>query len=375
MSDDFTARAEELLDEASALDDGPAKVMLLEEAVRLADSSGDAELGFDVRQDLIHAATFGGYPEKALVAFTWCLAHCDRDQGGQLGHGMLWKYKWIGNALPEFPQIPLGQIHGVLDDMARRYEKAGMSLRAVHKLRCGLAMGMGDREAARAHHRAWQQAPVDSVSDCAACERNHRVKYLCFMGREAEGVTHAAPILQGRLRCAEIPHATFARILLPLVRLGRPEEAMAYHRQGLRLVTRNRSFVREVAMHMTFLALTDNLPQAVRLLEKHLGWALEKEGHSRRFDFFLAARFVLERLGAAGKSAVRLRLPPAFPPHTESGKYELAELTAWFDADLQALGERFDARNGTDWFARRIAENRALKELVAPFPMPSRRGE
>jgi hypothetical protein len=375
MSGDYSVRVEELLDEASMLEDGPARLMLLEEAVRLADSAGDAELGFDVRQELIHAATFGGYPEKSLVAFTWCLAQRDRDHGGQLGHGMLWKYKWIGNALPEFPQIPLGQIHGVLDDMSRRYEQAGMSLRAVHKLRCGLAMGMGDREAARAHHRAWREAAVDSVSDCPACERNHRVKYLCFLGREAEGMTYAAPILQGRLRCAEIPHATFARVLVPLVRLGRVEEAMAYHRQGLRLVTSNRSFVREVALHLTFLALTDNLAHAVRLLEKHLGWALEKEGHARRFDFFLAVRFLLERLEAAGKAAVRLRLPAALPLRSPGGEYAVGELAAWFDADLQALAARFDARNGTDWFARRLAENRALKVLVVPFPVPSRQRE
>jgi len=373
MSEDHAARVEELLDEASLLEDGPTKVMLLEEAVGVADTHGDAELGFEVRQDLIHAATFGGYPEKALVAFTWSLAYCDREQSGQLGHGMLWKYKWIANALPEFPHITLTQIHGVLDDMTARYAKAGMSLRAVHKLRCGLAMGMGDRAAARAHHRAWQQAPADSVSDCAACERNHRVKYLFFQGKDEQGLAHAGPILQGRLRCAEIPHATLAHVLLPLVRLGRVEEAMAYHRQGLRLVTRNRSFVRELGMHMTFLALTDNLAQAVRLLERHLPWALEKEGQARRFDFFLAARFVLDRLEASGKASVRLRLPQGFALHSESGKYDVGELAAWFDADLQALAARFDARNGTDHFARRLAENRALKELVVPFPVPTRR--
>jgi hypothetical protein len=373
MSEDHAARIEELLDEASFLEDGPTKVMLLEEAVCLADSHGEAEFGFEVRQDLIHAATFGGYPEKALVAFTWCLAHCDRAEGGQLGYGMLWKYKWIANVLPEFPHITLAQIHGVLDDMAARYQKTGTSLRAVHKLRCGLAMGMGDRLAARVHHRAWQQAPADAVSDCAACERNHRVKYLFFQGKDEQGLAHAGPILQGRLRCAEIPHATLAHVLLPLVRLGRLEEAMAYHRQGLRLVTRNRSFVRELAMHMTFLALTDNLAHAVRLLERHLSWALEKEGQARRFDFFLAARLVLDRLAASGKSAVRLRLPQGFALHSESGKYDVGELADWFDADLQALAARFDARNGTDRFARRIAENRALKELVVPFPVPTRR--
>jgi hypothetical protein len=376
MSEDYTPQVEGLLDEASVLEDGPAKVALLEEAVRLADAHGNSGLGYEVRQELIHAATFGGYPEKALVAFTWCLAHCDRAADGQLEHAMLWKYKWVANALPEFPHIALEQIHAVLDDMATRYQRAGMSLRAVYKLRCGLAMGMGDRETARAQHRAWQHAPADAVSDCAACERNHRVKYLFFEGKDEEGLAHAEPILQGRLRCAEIPHATLARVLLPLVRLGRVEEAMAYHRQGVRLVRRNRSFLRELGLHMIFLALTDNLAHALRLLERHLGWALEKEGEARRFDFIVAARFVLARLQAAGKTVVRLRLPPGFALQRPEGKYEVDELSAWFEADAEDLAARFDARNGTDWFAQRIRESRALKELVAPYPVPARhRGE
>jgi hypothetical protein len=138
-------------------------------------------------------------------------------------------------------------------------------------------------------------------------------------------------------------------------------------------VSRNRSFVRELGMHLTFLALTDNLAHAVRLLERHLPWALEKEGQARRFDFFLAARFLLDRLEAAGKASVRLRLPQGFPVPSAGGKYGVGELAAWFDADLQALAERFDARNGTDWFARRLAENRALRELVVPYPVPTRR--
>ncbi len=373
MSEEHAARVEALLDEASLLEDGPAKVALLEEAVRLADAHGDAALAYDVRHDLIHAATFGGRPETALVAFSWCLAHCDRERDGRLDHGMLWKYKWVAGALYKFAHIPLEQVHSVLDDVARRYEQAGMSVRAVHKLRCGLAMHAGDRESARRHHRAWQRAAADSVSDCPACERNRHVDYLFFQGEDAEGVAQAEPILQGRLRCTEVPHVTLASVLSPLVRLGRLEEAMDCHRRGLRLVTRNPTFVGDVAEHITFLALTDNAAPAVRLAERHVGWALAKEGHTGRFEFALAARFALERLRAAGRTSVRLRLPQAFPLYREKGRYDVDELAAWFETDAEALAARFDARNGTTAFARRLAENRALRDRVAPFPLPSRR--
>lgn len=373
MSDDVRQQIEEMLGMAEYMGDGPSKLAVVEEAVRLADTHGEADLAYDARQQLIHAATFAGFPEKALVAFTWCLAKHDRDDGGELPHQMLWRYKWIGNTLPEFPQITLTQIEEVFADMERRYTQHGMSLRPAHKLRCGAAMGMGDAEAAAQHHRAWQDAPQDTVTDCAACERNHRVKYLFFTGHDEGGVAHAAPIFQGRLSCAEIPHATLARVLLPLLRLGRVEEAAEHHRHGLRLVRSNRTYVSEMALHMTFLALTDNLAQAVRLVERHLLWALEKQNVARRFDFYLAARLTLARLQESGKAEAKLRLPAEFPALREDGTYQLSELLAWFDGELRDLAERFDQRNGTDRYARRIAEQEQLHGLAMAFPVATRR--
>ena len=57
---------------------GEAKLALLEEAQRLADSSGDVEAGLEIRNEIIDAATWCGYYERSLVAFNWMLAQCDR---------------------------------------------------------------------------------------------------------------------------------------------------------------------------------------------------------------------------------------------------------------------------------------------------------
>src|SRR5262249_8201315 len=151
----------------------PSKVALFEEAVRLADTHGDAWRGYNLRHGLIHAATFGGHPEKALVAFTWCLAHCDPEFEGRLGHDMLWKYKWIADHLVNFPQIPRAQIESVFEDMTRRYRKAGAGMRTLHKLRSSAALDMGERALAVKHHQAWRRAARDAASDCAACDCNH----------------------------------------------------------------------------------------------------------------------------------------------------------------------------------------------------------
>lgn len=105
MTTDYQERIEELQEEAWGLPDGPSKLALLEEAVRLADTHQDVELGDEVRADLIRTATFCGYPEKALVAFSWRLAQSDRDPKSFPETDLLWEFKWITDSLPGFPQI------------------------------------------------------------------------------------------------------------------------------------------------------------------------------------------------------------------------------------------------------------------------------
>jgi hypothetical protein len=94
-----------------------------------------------------------------------------------------------------------------------------------------------------------------------------------------------------------------------------------------------------------------------------LGW---------QFEFYRAARLLLSRLQVKGHGAVPLRLPSNFPLHRPDGRYEVAALMGWFDAQLNALATRFDARNGNDHFRRRIAELEQLSRQVRPHPLPSR---
>jgi hypothetical protein len=135
------------------------------------------------------------------------------------------------------------------------------------------------------------------------------------------------------------------------------------------MVNRNRDFLCEIAEHLTFLAVTDNLAKALKLLEKHLGWALAALELLQKFDFLNAGRFLLGRLTAASKESVRLRLPREFPGWQESGRYEVAGLRAWFDREAETLAAQFDARNGNDGFTKALAEVQQLDKLVTPCPL------
>jgi len=358
-----------LLEEADALGHGPSQVSLLEEAVRLADTHGDVEQGFRARLELTEAATFGGRPDLLLVAFSWCLAQHDRDPDCFEEESLLWQYKWVVDQLPDFPQIGREQIDAMFADMAHRFEQAGSRLHAVYHKRRYVSTRMGDVRAAAAANAKLARTSPDWLSDCPACKLNDDGWYLAFLGKDKQALAKVGPILQGKMECAEVPHITYGWVLLALVRLERWEEAMSYHRKGYRLLAGNSEFLEYTAQHLIFLCLTDNLAKAVKLLETHLPEALEAPSWRKRFEFYLACRFLLERLAERSSRKLRLRLPKAFALHHPKSQYAPAELSAWFGEQLQDLAGRFDARNGNDYFSRRIAGLEDLKQLIRPYPL------
>lgn len=370
---DHRAAIDELMDQAAGLDNGPAKVALLEEAVRLADTHSDVEEGFRARGELITAAMFSGQPDKELVAFSWCLSQCDREPDKFPESELLWKYKWVLDSIALFPQISRKQIEDMLDDMAKRFQRAGSTLHAVATLRRDLAMYMGDLEKAEKAHLEMERTRRDWLSNCPACVADGTVEYQAFLGRHDEAIQCARPILTGKQRCSEVPHRTYAIISLPLLHQRRVEEAMDYHLKGYRLIARNPKFVNMVGRHIRFLALTDNLPRAVRMLERHLPDALATAGLAWQFDFHLSALQLLDRLLDQGKAEMRMRLPAGLPPADKRGRHSLAALSRWFAGQAADLANRFDARNGNDYHHRRLAGVKELASLVQPFALPGRK--
>ncbi|MBM83542.1 MAG: hypothetical protein CMJ78_23530 [Planctomycetaceae bacterium] len=113
-----------LLDEAAGSKEGPTKIAILEEAVRLADSANDVEAGITARTSLVQAATFGGAAEKALVAYAWLTAKYDEDPdyfGGYGSHTFHWQMKWTLGSLSDFPGISREQIESMYEDAEKRF--------------------------------------------------------------------------------------------------------------------------------------------------------------------------------------------------------------------------------------------------------------
>jgi hypothetical protein len=291
----------------------------------------DLEREYQEKKALVKEASFSNKPDVALVAFSWLLAQSDRDPERFPETDLLWSYKWVADNLPAFPQISRAKIDDTFADMERRFQRCGASLRPVHKIRCSAAIAMGDREQARKHFAVWVDARRDWVSDCPACDLDSQVEFLVLEERDEAALERARPIIDGSVRCGGVPHTTLASLLLPLLRLGRFEDAALLHERGDRLIAGSRRWVGPSAEHLLYLVLTRETERAERLLEHRLPWAQESPDLAKKFLFLGAARLLRPEM----------------------------------DEPARALAARFDARNGNDHFRRKIARNDELRARFA----------
>ncbi|MFC7439893.1 hypothetical protein [Laceyella putida] len=341
---------DQLMRQAASLPYGATKVALLEQAVRLADTHQDVKRGFEGRLELTRAANFSGKTEKAILAFGWCLAQYDKQPEAYDSRTVMWMYKWIVGSLDDFPEISREQIEAMLEDLRKRYAELGYSQRVYHKIKHAMARDEGDLEAAEREYELWQNEGRDEISDCLACERNGQVSYYLDEKNEfAEAYRLARPILDGQMRCRYVPHNTYASFLLPLLREGRAAEAAEFHERGYRLIHNESGHLWSKAKHLTYLAVV-NPKRAMALLEKHLPEALDSYVPGAKFSLFLAASVLFTQLSEQEKQLLHL------PAHVTE---------AWINAELRELARRFDSRNGTDSFSRRIGRRHAeVAELI-----------
>lgn len=352
-----------LIQRAGRMGKGPARVKLCEEAVRLADTHQDEDLGFYARQHLIRAATFAGYPERALTAFAWCLARSDREParfplraGGY--ESLLWMYKWMPTEAAKFPNIPRARIEQTIADLSVRVRSLNLSQRPVRVAELDTAMCFYEPGARLLELReAFLREPRDSFSDCRACELHSSVRALLMAGRLDEAWEEAQPLLRGELGCEMVPHVTYGALLMPLWDAGRLDDAAFCFERCYELSKDRKVLLEEVSLCAEHMALTGRTTEAVEAIERFASWADGSYDLNGVMRYHAAAGSVLaQAVRESGDDPLGLILPAFVPEALLKGP--TTALVAWFDAQADAIAARFDARNGTNGNARTLQEAR-----------------
>ncbi|MGH6657789.1 MAG: hypothetical protein ACRDVE_21585 [Actinocrinis sp.] len=357
---------------------GPVKIARAEYLVDAAEAAGEPPLYAQALIDVIGAYEYGAEAPKMLVPFARLLKLWDADAGAfdaQRRHSLFWYFKWATSGMASVPEVPLASIDGWLTEMASRYRQAGHSPRAVHMGRYRLARAAGDAEAAEREFGAWLDAPRDVMADCNACEAGSQGQWHAATDRDEQALRLWAPVLGGELVCAEEPHRVLSYSLLPLVRLGRLDEARANHLRGYRMARGVTNLRSTIARHIEFCALTGNEARGLEILTEHAAYLDSgAEDADTRLDFAVGALVLLRRLIAAGLGG--LDLGAGFAGLEQDAAPGGADMTVTRAADLaqariDALCARFDARNGNATVSERVKERITREPLAASLPLGS----
>jgi len=346
---------EDLIRRADDANHDPEGIALAERAMRQADLSGTFEQRLEARMILTGHATFGGAPEIALVAFTWCLSHFDEPDARAWRSSILWNYKWILRSLYRFPQFTIQQCEQAHEDAMRRFQEAGYSTRPVLLIRAIELSRRGEIQASREVLDASLALPRDSRADCEACEPEQIATVLEAAGDWQDVLRASDDVLHRGLVCAEQPELTHAMVLHSLCEIGLLDEARRYHLISFEPTLSMPSLTTAVARHVLFLLRTENPERAAKAVSAYWGKTLE-EAPDDRFDFAVGASLLCRELQAAGLEA-EIRIPRAHELHGTISSRDLAALGAYFDAESVRLAAAFDARNGSEHYSGMMARH------------------
>ncbi|MCG7207042.1 tetratricopeptide repeat protein [Streptomyces arenae] len=339
------ARAEQLLAEAEKLNIPLAVIEALGHQLKVYNYSSEKD--------------------KMFVPFARLLRMWDERPGDfdeYETHSLHWVFKWMTAGMLDQPHIPLASIEKWLGEMEHRYRLAGHSERAVRSAEFSVAGHIGDLPRAERAYAAWLAADRDRMADCHACELHGQGGWQLRNGRDEEALELWRPVLEGEYSCAHEPHTVLASSLLPLLRLGRADEARAHHLRGFRLVRPMESMRGAYADHVEFCALTGNEARGLELLAERPAYFTDSGQPRSRMDFLAVVALLMDRLTGLGLGEQRV-------PGPAGRTWTAGELAGHARGEALELAARFDARNGTSYVGDQLRERMARQPLADRLPL------
>ncbi|MFF9810925.1 tetratricopeptide repeat protein [Streptomyces coeruleorubidus] len=351
--------------ENSGQPEGPARNARAEELLAAAEKLNVPLALIEALGHQLKVYNYSSEKGKMFVPFARLLRMWDErpeDFDEYETHTLHWVFKWVSSGMLDQPHIPLASIEKWLGEMEQRYRLAGYSERAVRSAEHSVAAHVGDLARAERAYAAWLAADRDRMSDCHACELHGQGWWHAERGRDAQALELWRPVLEGEYACAHEPHAALASSLVPLLRLGRLDEARGNHLRGLRLVRAMESMRGAYAEHVEFCVLTGNEARGLELLAERPAYFTDDGQPQSRLDFMSVVALLMDRLTGLGMGDRQV-------PGPAGREWTARELATHARAEALALAARFDERNGTTYVSERARARMERRPLAERLPL------
>lgn len=345
-----------LINSLDAMPHGSAQAEAARSLWNLTQQEKDASIRFKALASIMQAANFSGAPDF-FVSLLPHLVDLKKNHPEAVDlHIYVWRLKWLTSSLFDFPEIPLHKINMGFSLYQEALREIGGNERTLLYLKWKQAYISGLFDAARQLRESFTTMKRDSNADCLACEINSLVTEAVFEGDHTRALKSAEPIMSGRMRCASVPHSTYANLLLPFLFNGDSQKAERYQRLGYSLVRSNVGEVDNIGDHLAYLAAVGNDSKCLRLMRAHLPWLEHNFNPSHHLDFFYGAAAAMRMISDAGsrKRALRLPLSSKLEKDWDGSTLRVEEFADRFEDEAHKLANAFDRRDETTWHLDRL---------------------
>lgn len=343
---------------------GTARIAAAEAVTRRIEADGPRERLAEALLDLVEAYTFANEGAKSFVAFARLLRLWDTtpelfDAADE--RNLFWEFKWVAGDLGDFAEITIEQGEAFLADMRRRFDLAGKgpSSVAMSEFRWAWHAGLSTMEQARL---TWLTTPRDDFDDCVSCTIGQQVDYFTENARFDEAVQLGR---QQTETCNLEPTRTLHALALALLHVGEPVESAATYRRALAtLDTSDSDFAPARGQGFELLARGGQLERALRALREDYPQLLVAASTE-----MFRMRFLISVLGGLSANLDAADTPTGL---RNIDAPTLGQLHEWVHREVVALGERFDRRGRTDYYARLIAVALSAKKSAVTLDLDVR---
>ncbi|WP_431962678.1 hypothetical protein [Actinacidiphila sp. bgisy160] len=344
---------------------GTPRAVIAEELAEAAEQFEEKDVLVTALLELMSAYEYAAEHRKSPVVFARILKLWEEvpDSFSEWeARQVLWRHKWVTTSLLQVPDVPLATVHAWVGQMGERYRAAGEGLQPVAAMRHRIAAHTGaDRGTA---WDLWVTRRREQLSDCLACETRHQGLHHLAAGDDERALRTWEPVLSGLQSCEEEPWVTQAHALLPLLRLGRTDEARSHHLTGYRHVRGRVGMAEETGLHVEFCALSGNEGRALEILAENRALFDTTGAPLSLLGFLTGVQVLTRRLVDEGYDTT----PVAGPL---GRAWTAKELLDHVREEGDALAAAFDRRNGTGAVGER---RRARLERRPPLAEPLRLG-
>lgn len=360
-------QAESYIQNIQESERGAARLEIMNTAITAADAEDAHYWRIYFRYEYIRESIFHDDNFKAIIMFPTLLQVFDEHPELQddTYDDVMQAFKWVLENMPDYYQITREEIEKYYDEYEKRCREFGFSQRVYYMKKSKFYIPI-DINAAKSAYQAFHDYRRDANSDCEACEINYDMTFALEMGNEAEALRIAAPILEGRKRCGEVPHVTYGALTKFYLYQGNLDEAEYY----------GKLCERYTCNEPTFLAETGYLLELYSAVHPTSGWMIFKRNienfvHSKnpmmRMTFARGAYRLMQRISEETEyvGSIFLKALPVEPERTDDNdyRYSTKKLAEYFYDFTKKQSMLLDQRNSSNYYMNMLETK--LKSIEA----------